>query len=381
MFNDWAKLLVNNNPYKRNFPTYSESNDIDSENKEIIYGNNRKKEISHNTEKNEENSLKKESEKIFKKIFKQENKSQNLENNNKYNFDSKLLNLEKDKDVDSFNNLFEDKNKNFLFDDDDDNENKDKNCNYTPKINMENGNNIFIKEDEKKKNNIHSSTLFTSSFIPNQNKSIEENNNISKTIQYKKESAQKMIKAQVLKFNLTKLIKLIKKYLPKGFTKRENIIHAANCKLITSQVRNKDNKKFMNMTFRKILIYGKNRITKKDCQYKNYKHIKMIIRYLKEYYKKHECLSHGLIKIKVLLNKKPPGLIKNFVKSKTFEKFKKRKESIIFQEGILKEKGNIDIFTEKGIVSLFKPLELEKKYKKRKVISGIYRKCLHFHHH
>lgn len=379
MFNDWAKLLYNNNPYKISFPTYSESNDKDSGNKEIIYDNNRKEEISHNTEKNEENSLKKESVKLYTIIFKQEYKSQNLENNDKYNFDLKLLNLKKDEDVDSFNNLFEEKNINLLFDDD--NENKDKNCNYTPKINMENGNNIFIKEDEKKKNNIHSSTLFTSSFIPNQNKSIEENNNISNTIQYKKESAQKMIKAQVLKFNLKKLIKLIKKYLPKRFKKRENKIHPPNYKLITSQVRNIDNKKFMNMTFKKILIYGKNRITKKDCQYKNYKHIKMIIRYLQKYYKKHNCLSHGLIKIKVLLNKKPPGLIKNFVKSKTFEEFKKRKQSIIFQEGISKEKDNIDIFTEKGIVDLFEPLELEKKYKKRKVISGIYRKCLHFHHH
>ena len=55
---------------------------------------------------------------------------------------------------------------------------------------------------------------------------------------------------------------------------------------------------------------------------------------------------------------KPLDLIRNFVKNKKdFKKFKNQKQTIILREGILKEKDNIDIFTEEGIVNIFKPLE------------------------
>ena len=62
-----------------------------------------------------------------------------------------------------------------------------------------------------------------------------------------------------MKSNLEILDNLIKKHLPKEFKGRSNKIHAANHTLLTSKVSNIDNKRFMNMTFHKILIYGKNR--------------------------------------------------------------------------------------------------------------------------
>ena len=89
---------------------------------------------------------------------------------------------------------------------------------------------------------------------------------------------------------------------------------------------------------------------------------------------------------------KPLDLISNFVKSKDFKKFQKEKQSNIFREGILNETekiNKIDIFTEKGIFDLFKPLEdnennmpkdINSIKKKKKSLSGAYRKCLHFQH-
>ena len=67
---------------------------------------------------------------------------------------------------------------------------------------------------------------------------------------------------------------------------------------------------------------------------------------------------------------------------KILKNSKREKQSIIFREGILKEKGNIDIFREEGIINILKPLENNnspKKNKQKKVISGIFRKSLHFH--
>ena len=71
-----------------------------------------------------------------------------------------------------------------------------------------------------------------------------------------------------------------------------------------SRIRNIDNKRFMNMTFPKILIYGKNKVTKKDLYFKNYINIKNIIVYINNYSAKNNGPTVGLRKIKKLVTQK-----------------------------------------------------------------------------
>ena len=259
-------------------------------------------------------------------------------------------------------------------------ENNDENkCNAKPNTNINNSN-IYFKKGEKENPKKLCSTFFTTI------------KNDEKKIQYKKEGAKKKIKNHILKTNLKKLNKYIRKYLPPKYKRRNYIIHAPNSNLLSSKVSDTANKKYLNMKFRRILTYGQNKITKKNLQYKNYLNIKEIMKYINEYYKKNNYLPIGLRKIKKLLNMKPLDLISNFVKSKDFKKFKKEKQSIIFREGIINETekiNKIDIFTEKGIFDLFKPLDNNKNNmpkdinsikNKKKSLSGAYRKCLHLQH-
>ena len=367
-------------PYNINFPTYpsypyyeknSENNSLNNDNSNKV--------LLQNKKKKEENPLQKVLEKIPQQIF---IKSNNDVNNNINDFDKRLFNLKNNYEVPQFNNFFEDYNSNLLINMDEESENKNKENKYNIEpITNDNNNNIYIKNDDKNINinNNQSSTFFT--ILKNQN------NNNSNNIQYKKESAQKTIKTHILNSNLKILNNLIKLHLPPKLKRRSNKIHPPKYKLLTSKVNNRDNKKFINMTFWKILIYGRNQITKKNLQYKNYIHINEIIEYLNIYSNEHDGLSDDLRKIKELLYMKPLDLINNFVNSEDFKEFQKRKQSIIFRKGILEENKNIDIFTKKGIVTILESLEdndypkkIKRNISKKKVISGIFRKCFHYHH-
>ena len=306
------------------------SQDMSNGKKEILIQN--KYEKAENTI---DNSIKK----IKKELFILKN--ENVENENKYDCDyQKFYHMQKDNQINSFS-IF--KNGNIP-----NTENNDENkCNAKPNTNINNSN-IYFKKGEKENPKKLCSTFFTTI------------KNDEKKIQYKKEGAKKKIKNHILKTNLKKLNKYIRKYLPPKYKRRNYIIHAPNSNLLSSKVSDTANKKYLNMKFRRILTYGKNKITKKNLQFKNYLNIKEIIKYINEYYKKNNYLPIGLRKIKKLLNMKPLDLISNFVKSKDFKKFKKEKQSIIFREGIINETekiNKIDIFTEKGIFDLFKPLE------------------------
>lgn len=112
-----------------------------------------------------------------------------------------------------------------------------------------------------------------------------------------------------MKSNVKKLNKLIAKYLPKIFKSRVKKIHCANDKFMSSKVSKKGDINFGNMTFKRILTYGRNRITKRNSQLKNYENIKVIIKYIEEYYIKYHKLSIGLKKIINLLYMKPISLI------------------------------------------------------------------------
>ena len=338
------------------------SQDMSNGKKEILIQN--KYEKAENTI---DNSIKK----IKKELFTV--KKENVENENKYDCDyQKFYHMQKDNQINSFS-IF--KNGNMP-----NTENNDENkCNAKPNTNINNSN-IYFKKGEKENPKKLCSTFFTTI------------KNDEKKIQYKKEGAKKKIKNHILKTNLKKLNKYIRKYLPPKYKRRNYIIHAPNSNLLSSKVSDTANKKYLNMKFRRILTYGQNKITKKNLQYKNYLNIKEIMKYINEYYKKNNYLPIGLRKIKKLLNMKPLDLISNFVKSKDFKKFKKEKQSIIFREGIINETekiNKIDIFTEKGIFDLFKPLEDNKNNmpkdinsikNKKKSLSGAYRKCLHLQH-
>ena len=338
------------------------SQDMNNGKKEVLIQNKVEK-----VEKTIDNSIKK----IKKELFTV--KKENVENENKYDCDyQKFYHMQKDNQINSFSNI---KNENMP-----NTENNDENkCNAKPNINIKNSD-IYIKKGEKENPKNLCSTFFTTM------------KNDEKKIQYKKEGAKKKIKNHSLKTNLKKLNKYICKYLPPKYRRRNCKIHAPNSNLLSSKVSDTANKKYLNMKFRRILTYGKNKITKKNLQFKNYLNIKEIIKYINEYYKKNNYLPIGLRKIKKLLNMKPLDLISNFVKSKDFKKFKKEKQSSIFREGILNETekiNKIDIFTEKGIFDLFKPLEdnennmpkdINSIKKKKKSLSGAYRKCLHLQH-
>ena len=338
------------------------SQDMSNGKKEILIQN--KYEKAENTI---DNSIKK----IKKELFILKN--ENVENENKYDCDyQKFYHMQKDNQINSFS-IF--KNGNMP-----NTENNDENkCNAKPNTNINNSN-IYFKKGEKENPKKLCSTFFTTI------------KNDEKKIQYKKEGAKKKIKNHILKTNLKKLNKYIRKYLPPKYKRRNYIIHAPNSNLLSSKVSDTANKKYLNMKFRRILTYGQNKITKKNLQYKNYLNIKEIMKYINEYYKKNNYLPIGLRKIKKLLNMKPLDLISNFVKSKDFKKFKKEKQSIIFREGIINETekiNKIDIFTEKGIFDLFKPLDNNKNNmpkdinsikNKKKSLSGAYRKCLHLQH-
>ena len=242
------------NSDNEDFPKYSSHSYFEKHSeKKSLNNNNSNKELLQNKEKKEENPLKKEFEKLSKQLFNQNQKN----NDNMYDFDKRLYNLENDQNVlpvnifNAENNLDEDE------DEESENKSKENNYNTKPINNNNNSNIIYNKEDEKNINlNINQSSTYFTCF-KYQNNSIEENNHNSENIQYKKESAQKKIKAHILKSNLKKLNKLIKLYLPQKFNRRSNKIHTANYS-ITKNVTNIGNKKFMNMKFRKILIYGKN---------------------------------------------------------------------------------------------------------------------------
>lgn len=134
------------------------------------------------------------------------------------------------------------------------------------------------------------------------------------------------------------------------------------------------------MTFKRILSFGKNRITKKDNAYNNYLNIKNMIRYIKEYKAKNNKLPQDLLRIKKLLYMRPENLIKMYYKSKKFNSFRKKKIFLRYKNGLLNEVDKIDISTEKGLINLLKPFEDNKsksKAKKKKKSPTIYRKCLH----
>ena len=333
--------------------------------------NGKKEILIQNKYEKAENTIDNSIKKIKKELFILKN--ENVEKENKYDCDyQKFYHMQKDNQINSFS-IF--KNGNMP-----NTENNDENkCNAKPNTNINNSN-IYFKKGEKENPKKLCSTFFTTI------------KNDEKKIQYKKEGAKKKIKNHILKTNLKKLNKYIRKYLPPKYKRRNYIIHAPNSNLLSSKVSDTANKKYLNMKFRRILTYGQNKITKKNLQYKNYLNIKEIMKYINEYYKKNNYLPIGLRKIKKLLNMKPLDLISNFVKSKDFKKFKKEKQSIIFREGIINETekiNKIDIFTEKGIFDLFKPLDNNKNNmpkdinsikNKKKSLSGAYRKCLQLQH-
>ena len=188
---------------------------------------------------------------------------------------------------------------------------------------------------------------------------------------YKKEEAKKNIKNKIMKSIVKKVNKLIEKDYPQKYKNGRNKIHTSNSTLITSKVTKKDDRLLWKMRVRRILTYGKTRKTKNNLQLKNDQNFKDILND-----KNNNGLSDNFRKIKYLLNLRFFHLIKIFTKSKDFKVFKESNKMIKCREEILKEKKHIDIFTEKGIMDLFRPIE----DKKAKILSGAILKCHHIHH-
>lgn len=317
------------------------------------------------------------------------------------NFRSNTNIIQDPKNNDIINNIFD--NNRSIVDDDKfynltkDNEQKNfmdlKNCNNSEEENQNINdivNNIYtpsdikIKEEENKKDNINISQLKTA---PKTLFKTSKQNDEKDKYEYEYEKEKAMIKARtsLLKYGRKKLNKLIKNspHLPQKYKTREKIIHPAS-NYITPKVSNGFNKKFWKMKFKRILTYGKNRITKNNAIYKNDLNIKDIINYIKDYQVKNNILPPDLRSIKNLLYLKSLGLIKKFVKSKDFIKFKKKDHIEIDRIGIKRE-INIDIFTESGFIDLLKPFEdnkskdLKKKDKNMRKYSA-FRECFHYRH-
>lgn len=242
--------------------------------------------------------------------------------------------------------------------------------NINEDINIEKGNN-------EGRNNINSTKSNTTALFVTYKKTDDD-----KDIPFKKEECKKTLRVRIINESLHKLNNYIKKStnLPRRL---KNKINKVTTKLI-SKVSNRYNKKFWKMRFRRILSFGKNRITKKDNAYNNYVNIINIIRYIKEYKAKNNKLPQDLLRIKKLLYMRPENLIKMYSKSKKFNSFRKEEIFLRYQKGLLNEVDKIDISTEKGLINLLKPFEDNKSKsmakKQKKKSPAIYRKCLHSKH-
>ena len=290
----------------------------------------------------------------IQELFNQSTKFNSSKNEDKYSCDSKFYNLKQDSEHENFLETSREYNSDI------EDRNDEINQVSEPKSNKDDHNQNPPSEKQKEKTP-------TPTFIvhkPNQNK------------QYKKEEGKKGLRSRVFKFSVKKLNKYIRKYLPKEFFGRKTKIHAPYTKYVGSRVTKDDDKKFWNMSFKRILVYGINRISKKNLQTKNHKNIEKIFEYIENYRKKNGKLSLGLCKIKTLLSTNTPGLIRIFVKSKYFEKYKKKVKSIVFRNGLLASE-KIDVYSEEGILTLFSPIKDNLKSKRN--IYGAYRKCFHAH--
>ena len=176
--------------------------------------------------------------------------------------------------------------------------------NINEDINIEKGNN-------EGRNNINSTKPNTTAPFVTYKKTDDD-----KDIPFKKEECKKTLRVRIINESLHKLNNLPRRL--------KNKINKVTTKLI-SKVSNRYNKKFWKMRFKRILSFGKNRITKKDNAYNNYVNIKNIIRYIKEYMAKNNKLPQDLLRIKKLLYMRPENLIKMYSKSKKFSFFLKRR--------------------------------------------------------
>lgn len=262
-------------------------------------------------------------------------KSNSSKNEGKYSCDIKFYNLKKDNEQNNFVEIPVECNLDI------EDRNDENNQVSEPKLNKDDHDQNPPNEKQKEK----TPTPKFIAYKPNQYK------------QYKKEEGKKGLKNRIYKFLVKELNKCIRKYLPKEFSERKMKIHVPNTKFVGSRVTKDDDKKFWNMRFKRILALGRNRISKKKLQLKNYKNICKILKYIENYSKKNGELSLGLLKIKKLLFMKTPGLIRIFVKSEDFENYKKEEKSIVFRNGLLVEKEKIDVFKEEGILTLFSPIK------------------------
>ena len=90
------------------------------------------------------------------------------------------------------------------------------------------------------------------------------------------------------------------------------------------------------MRFKRILVYGINRISKKNLQL--HQNIDKIFEYIENYRKKNGELSWGLWEIKTFFSTKTPDLIRIFVKSEDFENEKKKRSQLSSEMDCWKKK-------------------------------------------
>lgn len=181
-------------------------------------------------------------------------------------------------------------------------------------------------------------------------------------IDYKREGVKKKLKSRILKKALKLLNRLICKYSRylKQYNKRKNKIKSQDNNLITKKVTAEDDKKIWKMSFRKILTEGKSS-EKKNKAYQNNCNINYILDSKSiNNHNKNDNAQKILKKIKRLLYMRFKGLIKIFVKSRDFKKFKDDDNVKFCRNCLKKEKDGIDIFTKKGIIRLFRPLNLKR---------------------
>lgn len=204
-------------------------------------------------------------------------------------------------------------------------------------------NKIENSSDKKETNNIKKHKIFKCSSNPCSN--INTSNSPSKR-NFRVDNTKRLYKVAISKFATEKINNLIEESkLPKRLKKK---IHVPNSILFTSNVKELDNKEFLDYDLKKVFTLGKN-----DYKYQciNEKNISKILKYK---------TPEKTEKIKKFLTSTYENIIKDFYGSQKFEEFITKDKIKFFTERFEKEK-NISLFEKNGLIKLFRMTQKKRK--------------------
>ena len=204
-------------------------------------------------------------------------------------------------------------------------------------------NKIENSSDKKETNNIKKHKIFKCSSNPCSN--INTSNSPSKR-NFRVDNTKRLYKVAISKFATEKINNLIEESkLPKRLKKK---IHVPNSILFTSNVKELDNKEFLDYDMKKVFTLGKN-----DYKYQciNEKNISKILKYK---------TPEKTEKIKKFLTSTYENIIKDFYGSQKFEEFITKDKIKFFTERFEKEK-NISLFEKNGLIKLFRMTQKKRK--------------------